>query len=122
MIAVLVTGLGLSKNFYLYLVFMFFGGIPMPFWNASTITLLQETVREDMQGRVFSVQQLIMNTIMPVGMLFFGPIADFVSIEFLLVLSSILMAIPGVWIFFNREPARIVPGFGAVDYEAQTGD
>jgi MFS transporter, DHA3 family, macrolide efflux protein len=120
--AVLFSGLGLSKDFTLYLVFMFLSGIPMPFFNAPTITLLQEMVRPDMQGRVFSVQQLIMNIVMPVGMLIFGPVADIVTVEVLLVLSSALMAIPGVWIFFNRqlklnEAVAITP-----DYEMQPGD
>lgn len=94
---------GTSKDFTLYLIFMFLGGIPMPFFNAPTTTLLQEMVDPDMQGRVFSVQQLIMSTIMPIGMLIFGPLADLVSIEILLVLTSVLMAIPGLWIFFSRE-------------------
>ena len=93
--AVLFTGLGLTNVFTVYLVFMFLAGIPMPMLNVPTTTLLQEMVRPDMQGRVFGVQQLIMNTIMPLGMLVFGPIADLISIEILLVLASALMAVPG---------------------------
>ncbi|RPI86729.1 MAG: MFS transporter [Chloroflexi bacterium] len=120
--AAIFTGLGLSKVFPVYLFFMFLGGIPMPFFQAPTTTLLQETVRPDMQGRVFSVQQLIMNTIMPFGMMFFGPIADIVSIEVLLVISSFLMAVPGLWIFFAKEPVKLPTGIGAKDYEMEIGD
>jgi len=39
-------------------------------------------------------------------MLVFGPIADVITIEILLVLSSALMALPGLWIFFHRRPRR----------------
>ena len=120
--AFLFTGLGLSKVFVLYLFFMFLSGLPMPFLHASTTTLLQERVRPDMQGRVFGVQQLIMNTILPVGMLVFGPIADIITIEALLVLTSMLMAVPGLWIFFNRQLGKTQSSPASANREMQTGD
>ncbi len=119
--AIFFTGLGLSNAFAMYLVFMFLSGIPMPFFNASTTTLLQEIVDPDLQGRVFGVQQLIMTTIMPLGMLVFGPIADLISVEVLLVLTSVLMAIPGLWIFFNRQLSTALPATIS-DLEMQPGD
>lgn len=120
--AVMFTALGLSKDFNLYLLFMFLSGIPMPFFGASTTTLLQEIVAPDMQGRVFGVQQLIMSTVMPAGMLIFGPIADVVSIETLLVLTSALMMLPGLWIFFNRQLKATSVKPAHPDYEMQPGD
>jgi DHA3 family macrolide efflux protein-like MFS transporter len=120
--AILFTGLGLSQNFTVYLALMFLAGIPMPFFGAPTITLLQELVEPDFQGRVFSVQQLIMSTVMPVAMLVFGPIADIVSIEILLVLTSFLMAVPGLWIFFKKQIATVQLPRAAQDYDLQPGD
>lgn len=120
--AVLFTGLGFSKDFYVYLAFMFLSGFPMPFWSASAVTLLQEMVAPEVQGRVFGVQQLIMNTVMPVGMLVFGPLADVVSVETLLIISSVLMAFPGIWIFLNRQPITIHSQPNPADFEMQTGD
>jgi DHA3 family macrolide efflux protein-like MFS transporter len=113
--AVLFVGLGLSRFFGLYLAIMFLSGIPMPMFNVPTTTLLQEMVDPDMQGRVFGVMQLIMNTILPVGMLLFGPIADVITVEILLVLSSALMAVPGLWLFFNRQPGKAQAGLAAAD-------
>jgi len=113
--AVLFVGLGLSRHFGLYLAIMFLSGIPMPMFNVPTTTLLQEMVDPDMQGRVFGVMQLIMNTILPVGMLLFGPIADVITVEILLVLSSALMAVPGLWIFFNRQPGVARAGLASAD-------
>jgi DHA3 family macrolide efflux protein-like MFS transporter len=92
----LFAGLGLTKVFGLYLAIMFLSGIPMPMFSVPTTTLLQEMVDPDMQGRVFGVMQLIMTTVLPVGMLVFGPIADVISIELLLVLSGVLMVAPGL--------------------------
>jgi DHA3 family macrolide efflux protein-like MFS transporter len=115
--AVLFVGLGLAQEFAVYLVFMTLAGIPMPFFGASTTTMLQEVVEPDVQGRVFGVQGLIMNTAMPVGMLVFGPLADRVSIESLLVISSALMAIPGLWIFFHRQIAPVQAGTLSAEQE-----
>jgi DHA3 family macrolide efflux protein-like MFS transporter len=108
--AVIFTGLGLSRDFTLYLVIMTFAGFPMPFFEAAAITLMQELVQPEMHGRVFGVQQLIHNIVMPSGMLIFGPLADVFTIEMILIVTSVLMAIPGFWIFYNRHgvPAPVL--------------
>ncbi len=115
--AALMTVLGLSSSFIMYLVFMTLVGMPMPFFNASAVTLLQELAAPEMHGRVFGVQGLIINSVMPLGMLVFGPIADVVRIETLLVISGALMALPGLWLFFNRHAVPAAP-----EYEMQPGD
>jgi DHA3 family macrolide efflux protein-like MFS transporter len=101
--AVLFAALGLTRSFTLYLVLMVLSGIPMPFLNVSTTTLLQEMVKGDMQGRVFGVQQLIVSTVMPIGMLVFGPLADLMTVETLLVGTSALMAVPAAWLYMSRH-------------------
>jgi DHA3 family macrolide efflux protein-like MFS transporter len=64
-----------------------------------TTTLLQETVDPGMQGRVFSVMQMINTTVMPLGMLVFGPLADVVAIELLLVLTGLFIVLPSIWLY-----------------------
>jgi DHA3 family macrolide efflux protein-like MFS transporter len=120
--AVIFAGLGVTKDFIVYLTIMFLAGVPMPMFNVPTTTLLQEMVDPDMQGRVFGVMQLITTTVLPLGMLVFGPLADFISIEILLILASGLMAIPGVWIFFNKQPDKPGSRLPAEDFEMQPGD
>ncbi|HOA24349.1 MAG TPA: MFS transporter [Aggregatilineales bacterium] len=115
--AVLFVGLGLSNVFVLYLVFMFLAGFPMPVWHAASTTLLQEIVEPHMHGRVFGFQQILSTAIMPLGMAFFGPIADVVSIELLLVVSSALLAVPGAWIFFNRGLQQPQPALAPVEQD-----
>jgi DHA3 family macrolide efflux protein-like MFS transporter len=119
---ILFAGLGFSKDFILYLVIMFLSGIPMPLFSVPTTTLLQEIVEPDMQGRVFGVQQLIMNTVLPVGMVVFGPIADIITVEALLILASILMILPGLWLFFNRQLKVTGPDLASSEYEMEPGD
>lgn len=112
----LFAGLGLSQNFAIYLEIMFFAGIPMPLFNVPTTTILQETVAQDMQGRVFGVMQKSMTMVMPIGMMVFGPLADFVSVESLLIFTGVIISIPRLIIFRNRQlnsaesDAGMVPG------------
>jgi len=119
--SVLVTSAGLSTNLIVYLIMMFLLGIPMPMFNVPTTSLLQEIVSQDMQGRVFGVQQMIMSAVMPLGMLVFGPVADVISIELLLVISGAGMALPGLWIFFKRLPVLLPASRPQVE-RVQTGD
>lgn len=119
---VLFAGLGVARDFIFYLVLMTLSGLPMPFMNASITTLLQETVDPDVQGRVFSVQGIIMSTVMPLGMLFFGPLADVVSIELLLIVSGIPMALTGLWLFLKGMPVTPLPEAAQPEFEMQPGD
>ena len=104
--AALFAALGVTRNFYVYLAIMTLSGLPMPMFNVPTMTLLQERIEPDMQGRVFGVMGMITSAAMPVGMLVFGPLSDVVSIELLLVVSSLLMFLPGLAIYFTKDRAQ----------------
>ncbi|MDR0612774.1 MAG: MFS transporter [Dysgonamonadaceae bacterium] len=86
-------GLGLAPDFALYLVIMGIMGISLSLWNAPSMTLLQTTVDAAFMGRVLSVFTMVSGTMMPLGMLVFGPVADTVSIETLLVVSGVVIAL-----------------------------
>lgn len=98
----LTAALGFSKIFWIYLVFMFLEGVGMPFFSNPITVLLQEKVDMDMQGRVFGILQIVSSTAMPLGMVVFGPLADAVSIELLLIITGVLMAVVGVSIPYNK--------------------
>jgi DHA3 family macrolide efflux protein-like MFS transporter len=89
----LVAGLGLAPNFVLYLVIMAVLGITLPLWNAPSMVLLQTTVEPSFMGRVLSVFMMVNSTMMPLGMVVFGPIADIVSINMVLVGTGIVVAL-----------------------------
>ncbi|MBG9586311.1 MFS transporter [Cytobacillus firmus] len=77
--------LGIVPVFWIYLLFMAFFGIAMPIFNTPVTVLLQEKIEEDYLGRVFGVMGMISTSMMPIGMLIFGPVADIIAIEWLLV-------------------------------------
>ena len=91
--------LGLSPNFTFYIVVMFVAGIFMPFFGTAETVLIQENVEECMLGRVYSLVQLIISAVMPLGMLFFGPLGDRLRIETIMIASGIgiLLLIPTIW-------------------------
>jgi DHA3 family macrolide efflux protein-like MFS transporter len=64
-------------------------GVSLPFFNTAATTLLQEKVEPAYLGRVFSIMNMINSSMMPMGMLFFGPLADTVAIEWLLIVAGI---------------------------------
>lgn len=77
--------LGLVPSFWVYLAVMGLCGVAIPLFNTPASVLLQETVDEGYMGRVFGVLGMISSVMFPLGMLVFGPIADVVRIEWLLV-------------------------------------
>ncbi len=102
----LSIGLGLSGNIWVFFGFMFLVGLAVPFFSTPSMTLLQETVEPERQGRVFGFVGIVMALAMPLGMLVFGPLADLVPIEALLVAAGILTFIvvaAAVWLPAGRR-------------------
>ncbi|MDD3363643.1 MAG: MFS transporter [Syntrophomonas sp.] len=87
--------LGVIPFFSVYLIFMGLAGIVMPIFNTPFTVLLQEKVEPDFLGRVFGVLGMISSTMMPLGMLLFGPLADIIRIEWLLIGTGLLIFMEG---------------------------
>lgn len=97
--------LGVVPLFWIYLAFMGFIGIMMPVFNTPATVLLQEKVEPDFLGRVFGVMGMIMSSTMPLGMLVFGPIADVVEIEWLLLITGLFIILLSFLLAGNRTLA-----------------
>ncbi len=85
----LTLALGLSTNMWVFFGFMLLVGLAVPFFSTPATTLLQERVGPEYQGRVFGFVGVVMATAMPLGMLIFGPIADVVPVEWVLIGAGI---------------------------------
>lgn len=88
---VLSIGLGFSTNLWVFFGFMFLVGVSVPYFSTPSMTLLQETVPPQRIGRVFSFMSIIMAVSMPLGMVIFGPLADIISIEWVLIITGLLI-------------------------------
>ena len=98
-----IIALGIVPNFYIYLIFMGFIGIVMPIFNTPSTVLLQEKVDPDYLGRVFGVFGMISSSMMPLGMLVFGPIADMIRIEYLLIGTGSLLFVLSFFLIKNKS-------------------
>lgn len=95
--------LGFTTSFWFYLVIMFLVGLCVPVFSTAVTTVLQERVPMDMMGRVFSLVGIVITAAFPVGMLVFGPLADVVSVEVLLIFTGVLLTVLGIVVFRNTE-------------------
>lgn len=104
-IALACAALGLSTvglgcivfSFWAYLTVMGVAGIASPLLYTPAQVLLQEKVDDVYLGRVFGVFNMITSSMMPIGMFLFGPAADIVPIERLLVISGALFSLLTLW-------------------------
>ncbi len=94
--------LGLIPVFWIYLALMALIGLVMPIFNTPATVLLQQKVEEAFLGRVFGVMGMIASSMMPLGMLVFGPMADFIEIEWLLIGTGLLMLVQGLLMLGNK--------------------
>lgn len=98
--------LGLPFPFTAYLIWMGLCGVTMPMFNTPFITLFQETVDADKQGRVFSLISVVTGAIMPLAMIVFGPLADYVKIEYILIVTGLLFIAGTVFMMKDRVIKR----------------
>lgn len=94
--------LGVVPVFWIYLAFMALFGAAMPIFSTPGTVLLQEKIEEEYLGRVFGVMGMISTSMMPLGMLIFGPVADFVEIEWLLIGTGIFITILAILMGKNK--------------------
>ncbi len=98
-----VFALGVTPVFWLYLVFTGLIGVIIPFFNTPFTVLLQQKIESDYLGRIFGVFTMISSAAMPLGMLVFGPVADIVRIEWLLIGTGILLFAESFFLLGSRE-------------------
>lgn len=79
----------------------FFVGVMTPITMGPFQAMIQATVVPDMQARVFSLLTSVGSAMVPLGLIFAGPIADFAGIQVWFLfggLACVFMAILGVFI------------------------
>jgi len=68
----------------------------------SKMTLIQEKTAPDYLGRVLSVFTMLGSLAMPFGMLFFGPLADIINLNYILIGTGVLMMFLGILYFVSK--------------------
>lgn len=102
LMGVCTVALGVVPVFWIYLLLMGLFGLAMPMFNTPSTVMLQQKVEGDFLGRVFGIFGMIASSMMPLGMLVFGPIADVIDIEWLLIGTGLLLFALGLIMLGNK--------------------
>lgn len=91
--------MGLAGNFAIYLVFVALAGFVMPIYMTAETVFIQQTTDPAKLGRVFSISQVLYLGLMPGAIALFGPLAEVVSVEMLLLVCGLLLVLVGFLYF-----------------------
>lgn len=98
---VLMIGLGKAPIFLIYLFCNTLIGITSPCYNAPITATIQEKAASEMHGRIFSFMQIAASFALPMGMVLFGPLADIVSVQTLLVMSGTVVVVISIGVYMT---------------------
>ena len=97
-LSIMTIGMGVSPYFILYLVMMFVYSIALTMIQTATTTIIQEKTQESMIGRVFGLMGAMYSGFLPVGMAIFGPLADMLPLQWIMVGSGIALVLVTVYL------------------------
>lgn len=103
-LSIMTIGMGVSPYFILYLVLMFVYSIALTMIQTATTTIIQEKAEGSMQGRVFGLMGAMYSGFLPVGMVVFGPLADVLSLQWIMVGSGIALVFVSVYLQTKTKP------------------
>lgn len=88
--------LGFTYTFWLFAVMMFMMSFFIPVVQTATTTMLQEHVPAEKQGRIFGLLGAMYSGFMPLGTAIFGPLADVIKIQWLVIGCGVSLVILGL--------------------------
>ena len=87
-VAASTLALGIVPSFWLYSGIMVVIGVAIPVFSTPIMVLLQKNIEPTYMGRVFGVLSMLTSLITPLSMLGYGPLADYVKIEWILIVTG----------------------------------
>ena len=97
-LSIMTIGMGISPYFVLYLAMMFVYSIALTMIQTATTTIIQENAQESMLGRVFGLMGAMYSGFLPIGMAIFGPLADMLPLQGIMVGSGIALVLVTVYL------------------------
>jgi DHA3 family macrolide efflux protein-like MFS transporter len=98
--------LGVAEYLPVYLLIMGTAGLFMPVNATAQTVFIQQITQPEMMGRVFSIVQMITGCAMPAAILFFGPLADVIPLDTIMIVSGALLVLVGVWYYRGARQAQ----------------
>ena len=106
--SVALLAVSFTKEFVPALVLLFVGGFGMLLFFATSNTVLQTIVPDEMRGRVMGVWSLVFGAMIPLGSLEAGTVAHFLGTSFALAFGAIICAVSALVTLFviQRREAK----------------
>lgn len=92
-----------------YIILLFTDGALMMFVNTPIGVLMQNNIDEEYRGRVFSLMETMAMALMPLAMILFGVLYDFIPAQYILITSSTALIIIVLLII----PTKLIRKFSA---------
>ena len=90
-------GMGIAPTFLIYLVMMTLYGVTLTMIQTTITTLIQQQTKVEMQGRVFGLMGSMYAGFLPLGMAVFGPAADAIPLQWIMIASGIVLILIAIW-------------------------
>ncbi|MEH7459989.1 MFS transporter [Bacillus sp. JJ1127] len=85
--------LGLNHSIFLAIIIEVVAGVCMAFFNVHNTTICQQTVPNDMIGKIFSVRLFLIRGVMPLGILVGGTLSEIWGVRALYVLIGSIICV-----------------------------
>ena len=92
-----------ENNFITFIILTAIGGISASLYNASFTTIIQEEIKQDMLGRVFSLYYSF--SILPsiISLLFTGFLVDIIGVNYVFIVLGIIICLVGFISFLTPD-------------------
>lgn len=95
----MAIGMSICHNFLLYLILMSLYGVALTVVQTTITTVLQQSCKPQLHGRIFGLLNSLYAGFYPAGMAIFGPMADHIPLQTMMVLSGFALMAVGFYSF-----------------------
>lgn len=95
--------LGLTSNFWLYFAMMVAIGFVVPISRTAMVSFFQAKTDHAHMGRVMSLVTMAISIASPATMLILGPLADVISIDWIMIASGLFLIPLVLWLLVGKS-------------------
>lgn len=95
--------LGITSNFWIYFAMMVAIGFVVPISRTAMVSFFQTKTDNEHMGRVMSIVTMTISIASPATMLVLGPLADIISIDWIMIAAGIMLIPLVIWTLIGKS-------------------
>lgn len=95
--------LGITSNFWIYFAMMVAIGFVVPISRTAMVSFFQAKTDNEHMGRVMSIVTMTISIASPATMLVLGPLADIISIDWIMIAAGIMLIPLVIWTLIGKS-------------------